>query len=362
MPIREESFRIGCGRYVQGKGYIRKCAEEVQRVGHAPILIGDDTTLALTREALTATLAGAGLSYCFHTHNGTCNDEDAKEIAATLAARGLDVVIGVGGGVLMDFAKLVAHFANLPVINIPTSSATCASFAPLSVRYTREGRTVGTMHYEREVDAVIADTTLLAAQPVRLLLAGVFDAMAKFLEIKQRYTDGDACPLGLDYAFAMSKHSFDVLERETPRCLSDMERGEVTPAVEQVLFTALAATGVISGIARGSNQCALAHKFYETTRSLFPKTAAPYLHGEIVGIGLLLQNIFNGEAERNTQLLALMRRYGMPASPAEVGVTVSDEIFEEYYTRICNSSAIDKNNAAECARFREALSVFWRGV
>lgn len=28
MTIREESFRIGCGRYIQGKGYIEKCGEE----------------------------------------------------------------------------------------------------------------------------------------------------------------------------------------------------------------------------------------------------------------------------------------------------------------------------------------------
>ena len=33
MPIHEESFRIGCGRYIQGKGYISKIAEEVLTLG-----------------------------------------------------------------------------------------------------------------------------------------------------------------------------------------------------------------------------------------------------------------------------------------------------------------------------------------
>jgi hypothetical protein len=65
--------------------------------------------------------------------------------------------------------------------------------------------------------------------------------------------------------------------------------------------TTIAATGVISGIARGSNQCALAHKFYETARTLFPDASKPYLHGEMVGVGLLLQNHYNGEVENNEQ-------------------------------------------------------------
>ncbi len=354
MPIREESFRIGCGRYIQGKGYIARCREELDRVGHAPMIIGDDTTLALTREKLEASLAG--VRYTFITHNGTCNDERAREIAVLAQENGYDTVIGVGGGVLMDFAKLCAHFASLPVINIPTSSATCAAYASLSVRYTPEGRTVGSMHYDHEVNAVIADTEILGTQPTRLLLSGVFDALAKFPEIKQRFREDDATyPMGLDYAYVMAKRSFDLLMRTTARCVADMKRGDITEDVENLIFTTIAATGVISGIARGSNQCALAHKFYETTRSLFPEAAAPYLHGEIVGVGLLLQNHFNGEVENNEVLLTLMRENGMPRCVQDVGVVGSEEIFTEYYTRICNSSAINKNDAGECARFEQSL-------
>ena len=70
----------------------------------------------------------------------------------------------------MDFVKRCAHFANLPVINILTSSATCAAYGALSVRYAPEGKTVGSLHYEDEVNAVIADTWILANQPTWLFL------------------------------------------------------------------------------------------------------------------------------------------------------------------------------------------------
>lgn len=360
MPVHEESFRIGCGRYIQGKGYIAKLSDEVARVGTRPLVIGDDTTIAITREKIGESLGAANIKFQIQIHNGTCNHEDAKELAAWAAQEGFDVIVGVGGGVIMDFAKLCAYYAKFPVINVPTSSATCASYAPLSVCYTREGRTVGTWHYEYEVDAVIADTEVLVAQPVNLFLAGVFDALAKCLEIKHRYQEGDEVyPMGLDYAYAMAKRSFAVLTEKAESCLQAMAKGEITREFENVIFTAIAATGVISGIARGSNQTALAHKFYEMTRRLFPESARPYLHGEIVGVGLLLQNHYNGEEQSNEYLLALMKQYGMPCCAADVGVEMSDEAFEEYYSRICNSSAIDPENADMCKRFRESLTYFW---
>ena len=205
---------------------------------------------------------------------------------------------------------------------------------------------------------MIADTAVLAAQPVRLLLAGVFDALAKFVEIKQRFhKETKEYPIGLDYAYVMSKASYRFLNEKTAKCIGDMEKGEVTDDVEKIIFTTIAATGVISGIARGSNQCALAHKFYETTRVLFPETARPYLHGEIVGVGLLLQNHFNGEEENNEALLALMKNYNMPYRLEDIGVDKTEEIYNQYYEKLCASSAIETEE--ESVRLIASLKYLW---
>lgn len=359
MAIKEESFRIGCNRYLQGKGYTDRLGDEVLRLGSSPLIVGGRTALSVTREKIEKSLDAKGIRYEFIEHRGSCNEERAREIAEYAVTHGFDVIVGAGGGVICDFAKLCGHSAGLPVINLPTSSATCAAYTPLSVVYTPEGRTVGTRHYTYEVGCVIADTEVIATQPVRLLLSGVFDAMAKLLEIKHRYHgETEDYPLGLDYAYVMAQRSYNVLTTLAEKCIEDMKNGIVSEAVEQVIFTAIAATGVISGIARGSNQTALGHKFYETTRLLFPEASSPYLHGEIVGVGLLLQNHYNGEEESNEGLMGLMRKYGMPCTPAEVGVNMDS--FEDYYTKICNSSSIDKNNAEECQRFRRSLEYFWR--
>ena len=181
MPIREESFRIGCGRYIQGRGYISKAGDEVRKLGNSPFVIGGKTALGIAGQKLEKSLSAVCNKYEFVVHTGTCNDQRAQELADVALSGGYDVIVGVGGGVICDFAKLCGHFAKLPVINIPTSCATCAAYTPLSVRYTPEGKTVGTMHYEYEVSAVLVDTEIIANQPPRLFLAGVFDSLAKFI-------------------------------------------------------------------------------------------------------------------------------------------------------------------------------------
>ncbi len=360
MPIKEKSFRIGCGRYVQEPGLLGTCGEEILRKGKAPLIVGGKTALSLTKDTVEKSVCSVCEKYRIEEYTGTCNEEFAQQYASLAEKEGYDVIVGIGGGVLMDFSKLIGHFAKLPVINIPTSSATCAAYTPLSVRYTVEGRTVGSRHYEREVDAVLVDTAVVGAQPTRLLLAGMFDAIAKFVEIKHRFNEETKeYPLGLDYAYILSERSYRELCEKTEKCIADMENGKITDTVEQVIYTTVAVTGVISGIARGSNQCAFAHKFYERTRELFPGESKPYLHGEIVGIGLLLQNYYNGEEENNRGLLSLMKKHGMPCSLPDIRVPATKETLETYYEKLLCGSEIDRNDAAQCKKLHDALEYLW---
>ncbi len=356
MPVREQAFRIGCGRYLQKPDLLKECGAEIARLGKAPLIVGGKTALSVARPKMEKSVEEYCQTVCWVEHRGTCNHPAAQALAQQAQQQGLDVVVGVGGGVLMDLAKLVGDYAGLPVINIPTSSATCAAYTPLSVCYTPEGETVGTTHFGYEVSAVLVDTAVLAAQPPRLLLAGVFDALAKFVEIKHRFNETVTdYPLGLDWAYGMAKGTFDQLIRHTSRCLEDMAAGRITDTVERVVFATIAVTGVISGIARGSNQTALAHKFYECTRTLFPVKSRPYLHGEIVGVGLLLQNHFNKELQHNDFLLQMMKEYQMPGSLPDLGLEPTDGVRQQYYDLLKVSSAIEESRDEELTRLGEGL-------
>ena len=42
MPIKESSFRIGCGRYLQEENLLARCGTEILRYGRRPLIVGDE--------------------------------------------------------------------------------------------------------------------------------------------------------------------------------------------------------------------------------------------------------------------------------------------------------------------------------
>lgn len=80
----------------------------------------------------------------------------------------------------------------------------------------------------------------------------------------------------------------------------------------------------------------------------------------IVGVGLLLQNFFNGETENNDFLLSLMKKYGMPCSLGDIGIEATEETKKMYYEKLSASSAIENKNDAELAKLRDGLDYLWR--
>ena len=62
---------------------------------------------------------------------GHCSESDVQQLAAE-SGDDRSVVIGVGGGALLDTAKALARRLGLPFVAAPTIAATCAAWTPLS--------------------------------------------------------------------------------------------------------------------------------------------------------------------------------------------------------------------------------------
>jgi glycerol dehydrogenase len=295
----------------------------------------------------------------FYLYTEFCNPDVCEEIVSSFQFLDRDAVVGVGGGNVMDVAKLCAAMKGLPVINIPTSSATCAAYTPLSVTYNERGQTMGTRHHLCEVNAILADMNILCRQPARLLVAGVYDALAKLIELRQRMAGKapDEIDIGLLSSYDLSRFLYDQLLLNLPDAIRDVTEGKNTKAVYDTVYLTIALTGVISGLARGSNQCAIAHKVYETSRTLFPEIVHDALHGELVAIGLICQMAYNGDEDKVAAFRDGMRSVGMPVTLSECGVPTDDDSMALYYEKIVNSSAMVGTNDTEKARLEQVLEL-----
>jgi alcohol dehydrogenase len=156
-------------------------------------------------------LTGAGVATRINT---TILDEptfeDFERLIAEAAAFGADSVVGVGGGSVMDIAKLIAaqlhneqsvdevlshgfqKKRSTYVACLPTTAGTGSEVSPNAIFVNSEGRKIGIISPELVPDAAYIDPALTITVPPSVTAATGIDALAHCLEA---YTNKHAHPV-----------------------------------------------------------------------------------------------------------------------------------------------------------------------
>ncbi len=141
--------------------------------------------------------------------------------------------------------------------------------------------------------------------------------------------------------------------RLVPGALESIKTGTVTDSFERVIFAAIAITGIVSGICKGSNQCAIAHKFYEECRSFFYENTLNFLHGELVAVGLLVQLSYSGsDCAYMINELTILK---LPKCLSELNIPT--DAVEKFADELCNSSAINDTSDISRKRMLDTLEI-----
>lgn len=349
------AFKFGCGRYIQEQNAIEKyLATELKRFGEKPLLICGKNGYRVAGTKIENVLRNADIPYSLKTFESTPCPENADELADLAKSQRCDIICGVGGGVLGDTAKLVAERADLPLVQIPTSSATCVAATPLSVMYDRDTHAcLGSLKLMKEADAVLVDLNVMIEQPPRLFWAGVMDAKAKMIEITHRIRTMENFPLGFEMAYEIARKTYAFYTEKHAKLLDALTKKEITEDFELAIFYAIGVTGIISGIAKGSNQCALAHKFYEEVRTSFYEEAKDFVHGELVAMGLIVQLAYNDLDY--TSMISELKEMRLPVCLSDIRIPVCEKNMDIFVAKLCNSSAVMDNSDEAQNKVRKAL-------
>lgn len=318
--IRDHAYKIGCGRLLFSHGALKHLGAEVAALGQHPLVLCGEHAFQVVGRLIQEQLQQSNLAFQIERYRDACSEESARHFAYMIAENHFDLIIGAGGGRILDLTKIIADIANVPVVTIPTISATCAAYTPLSVVYTLDGRCKGTWYFKREVSLVVCDLDILCSQPPRYLAAGMIDAIAKHVEIKHHLHALPPDAQDVFLAQQLAQTIYQDLFSFGEAAMNDLHSDKAIRCIFHCIIT----TGMVSGIARGMYQAAMAHAFYEVIRTLFPQNSKPWLHGEIVGVGLRLQELYAGNLPEAEQLTALMRELGMPLSLADLSLPAAD--------------------------------------
>jgi glycerol dehydrogenase len=321
------------GRYVQGAGAIERLGGEVARLGSTAFLCGSpfvvDTLLPTFRAGVESEVELAVARF-----NRECTEAEIDRLTGLARESGAEVVVGVGGGKLLDTAKAVAYHLDRPVIIVPTLASTDAPCSALSVIYTPEGIVESGLVLPRNPDLVLVDTAIIAQAPVRFLVAGMGDALSTWFEAdacRQTYSGNMTGDVGSFTAFALARLCYDTLLEYGVAAKLACEKKVVTPALERVVE----ANTLLSGVGFESGGLGTAHALHDgLTRQ--EKARRQYWHGERVTIGVLVSLFLTDRPMRLVdEVYAFCEAVGLPTTLAAIGL---GDITEEGLWEIAEAS------------------------
>lgn len=315
-------LRIFCApaRYVQGRDATRVLPAELKRLGHTglALIIASASARKALESVWRESFAETGLAVEILDFGGECSVGEIARDQQEALRLGAAVVIGAGGGKVLDTARAVASELDKPVACCPTTAASDAPCSALSVVYTPEGRFEKCLFYKRNPDLVLVDTTVIAQAPVRLLISGMGDALATRFEAETAIAAhkpnqvGGASTLA---AAAIADLCYRTLLRDGVAAIAAARTGTITPALERIVE----ANTLLSGLGFESGGLAVAHSVHNGL------TAAPSthdrLHGEKVAFGTLVQLVLEGrDARLIEEVMGFCQSVGLPMTLAELGL------------------------------------------
>jgi glycerol dehydrogenase len=316
---------VAPGKYIQGPGELDRLAEHTGQLGAHAFVIADEFVMNLTGDRVTASYAKAGAAVTMERFQGEITQAEIERLTARCKESQADVVVGIGGGKTLDSAKAVAYYCgNLPAVVVPTVASTDAPCSALSVIYKEDGSFERYLFLPSNPAVVVVDTAIIANAPVRLLVAGMGDALATYFEARaaqRAHKLNIVGGHGTQAAMALARLCYDTLLQEGIKAKAAAEAHVITEALERIVE----ANTYLSGLGFESCGLAAAHAIHNGLSAL-EETHGAY-HGEKVAFGTLAQLVLeNAPLDEIEEVIEFCLNVGLPVTLADLGVhTVREE-------------------------------------
>lgn len=323
--------RSGPGQYICEAGALGYLAEKLTAFKRPYIITGKASYAAFQR------FMPQELDIPVLTYDSTASEEDMQRLS--LLAKDADVLIGIGGGKVLDTAKGTAELLNVENIMIPTVIGTCAAYTPLSAVYHPDHSFNKVAYFHRAAYLVLLDLDLLLASPRDYFVGGIGDTLAKWYEAEgiTRHYNVAELPIMVHMGLAAAKETREVLLKDTESALKSMDDGVVTPAFQRVVEAVISVAGMVGGCAGEYGRMAGAHAIHNAM-SFLPETHH-ILHGVKVAYGILVQLAATGDEEEVKKLLPYYQRNGFLYNFKSLGITTE---YQQAIKVLADFSASDK--------------------
>ncbi len=237
------------------------------------LLVADENTYGVAGKAVEAQLEGKSVSSVIFD-GGTIlipNEDSIERVRAHLD--GIELIIGIGSGVIQDLCKYVSFFAKLPYMIVAT--------APSMDGYASNGAAMILGGMKETVSAhlpraIIADVDILKDAPMEMIKAGYGDIIGKYSalndwKLSREVNDEYFCQYIYDITFDMIRQTLN-----TARSLLKRDPDSIRALTEALMIVGVMMSFATTSRPASGSEHHLSH-YFEITGIV---TGQPYLaHG-----------------------------------------------------------------------------------
>ena len=287
-------------------------------IGQKTIVVSEEFLIGIYREKITDISRDFGNAEIVAMKSASF--DEAVAIAKKVCIEDIKVIIGIGGGRVLDTAKYAAHISKAVYICMPTSLSNDSLASPFSVLET-VGAARKTISCKIPT-AIIVDTNMIINAPEGQTLSGIGDTIAKHTALYDwKLSAAKAGTQVDDFAYALSRMSYDSVYHCD-------EKNMKSRVFIRILSRALVMGGLAMEIAGSSRPCSGSeHLFAHAIEEYYPDIKIS--HGMGVALGTIPACIFQGQSIDG--LLGFFRTYGLDINPQSYGI--SEEMFADMWLK-----------------------------
>lgn len=336
-----ENYSMYFPSYSIGPKVYGKIYEICNPYGKKAVCIGGKKALQAAKEGIAATVQNTELEITgWLWYGGEASYENVAALKEAKEVKEADMIFAVGGGKALDTGKALAEQLKMPVFTFPTIASNCASTTSVAIMYEMSGVFKEPYFTEKPPVHAFIQTEILSQAPKKYMWAGMGDTYAKFYEASVS-SRNDELPHYLELGVNVSQMCVTPILKYGEAALQDNEAKKVSKELEQVVLAIVVSTGIASNLLTKEHtvhyNSGLAHAvFYSLTA--FRQIEERHLHGEVVGYGVLILLLCDGQEEEFEKVYKFHKRTGLPTRLSQIEITKAE--FESILTNITKRSDI----------------------
>lgn len=296
-----------------GKGTLQDLGKYIKGSGmeNAVIYFGNGLIDMFGSEVMES-LNNEGIKVREYRELDSTDIDDIIDLAFEIDSKA-QVIVGIGGGKVIDVAKYAAYLRKLPFISIPTS-ASSDGFSSASASLMVNGRRTSVP--ARMAYGIIVDTDIIKSAPDRFLYSGIGDMVSKITALYDwLYESENGYSEMNDFAVMIAKKAVNSFVRTPFETIKD-------DLFLKELLDSLAMSGIANEIAGGSSPTSGSEHLI--SHALDKMLEQPQLHGIQVGIATYIMAVVHNH--RYVRVNAIFEKTGFWDYVSTLGLNREDYI------------------------------------